>query len=631
VGLAVVAVLAVAALALALTGRPADASGVDAQLVGVVWQWVEFEGPSGTTAVDDPSRFTVEFTSDGTVHAQADCNQGNGTYTAQAGKISIEIGAMTRAYCPEGDAFIQKLNNAATYQVEGGGLSLNLADGSGTMRLSADPPAKEAQVDPKLVGVVWQAFEFASPVDVTPIDDPSRYTVEFTAEGTVSILADCNRANGAYSADGTQINIEALAMTRAMCPPDSLSEQFVQVLNGAAVYTFQDGVLLLDLPADAGTLKLAETTPERGPQVDPNLVGKTWKWVQFTDPMDTTVVGDPDQYTVEFTAEGTVSILADCNRANGTYSADGAHIDIEALAMTRAMCPPDSLSDQFVQALNAAVIYFFQDGNLYMDLPMDSGTMQLSENPPQPEATPTPPQVDPNLVGKTWKWTQFVDPTEKTVIEDPDQYTVEFTAEGTVSILADCNRANGTYSADGAHIDIEALAMTRAMCPPGSLSDQFVQALNAAVIYFFQDGDLYMDLPMDSGTLKLAADPTGPEGVDPNLAGTWQWAAFASPVEQVTVDAPARYTVSFMEDGTVAVQADCNRATGTYAADGSRIAIELGPTTLAACPPDSLGDEFLRYLAVAAIYFTQDDSLYVDLRMDSGTMQFVPAPTVSPL
>jgi len=51
VGLAVVGVLAVAALALALTGKPADeASDVDAQLVGKVWQGYEFEGSGGTTA-----------------------------------------------------------------------------------------------------------------------------------------------------------------------------------------------------------------------------------------------------------------------------------------------------------------------------------------------------------------------------------------------------------------------------------------------------------------------------------------------------------------------------------------------------------------------------------------------------
>jgi heat shock protein HslJ len=273
-----------------------------------------------------------------------------------------------------------------------------------------------------------------------------------------------------------------------------------------------------------------------------------------------------------------------------------------------------------------------------MDLPMDSGTLQLSENPPPPEVTPTPeptptpaPPPDARLIGVVWKWFEFANPKDTTTVADPSRYTVEFMSDGTVSILADCNQASGRFTAHEGSISIVIGPMTMAMCPPGSLSDEFVRALGEVAIYSFAGEALLLDLPMDSGTLKLAANPTGPEGVDPNLVGTWQWASFTSPVEQMTVDDPTRYTVSFMEDGTVAVKADCNQVSGAYAADGSRIAIELGPMTMAACPPDSLGDEFLKYLAVAAIYFFQDDSLYMDLRMDSGTMQFVPAPTVAPL
>jgi len=48
-------------------------------------------------------------------------------------------------------------------------------------------------------------------------------------------------------------------------------------------------------------------------------------------------------------------------------------------------------------------------------------------------------------------------------------------------------------------------AMTRAMCPPGSLSDQFVKNLNAAGVWFVHDGDLYIDLFADSGTMRFAA------------------------------------------------------------------------------------------------------------------------------
>ena len=41
------------------------------------------------------------------------------------------------------------------------------------------------------------------------------------------------------------------------------------------------------------------------------------------------------------------------------------------------MCPPESISDQYLKELQSAVIFFFQDGNLYFDLKFDTGTMKF--------------------------------------------------------------------------------------------------------------------------------------------------------------------------------------------------------------------------------------------------------------
>ncbi len=57
---------------------------------------------------------------------------------------------------------------------------------------------------------------------------------------------------------------------------------------------------------------------------------------------------------------------------------------------------------------------------------------------------------------------------------------------------------------------------------------------------------------------------------------------------------PADYTIQFFEDGTVGVQADCNVVRGTY--DALNDFIALGPSTLAACGPDSIDDEYRRGL-----------------------------------
>jgi len=47
-----------------------------------------------------------------------------------------------------------------------------------------------------------------------------------------------------------------------------------------------------------------------------------------------------------------------------------------------------------------------------------------------------------------------------------------------------------------------------------------------------------------------------------------------------------------------------------------------GPSTLAACPEDSLGDQFVANLSNAAIYFFQDGDLFMDMAFDSGTLRF---------
>jgi hypothetical protein len=49
--------------------------------------------------------------------------------------------------------------------------------------------------------------------------------------------------------------------------------------------------------------------------------------------------------------------------------------------MTRAACPPDSRSDEFVQNLGFVVGFFFENGFLYLDMMTDGGTFQLASAP----------------------------------------------------------------------------------------------------------------------------------------------------------------------------------------------------------------------------------------------------------
>ena len=107
-------------------------------------------------------------------------------------------------------------------------------------------------------------------------------------------------------------------------------------------------------------------------------------------------------------------------------------------------------------------------------------------------------------------------------------------------------------------------------------------------------------------------------------ANLWQWASFTNPVEQYSIGDPQNYVLNFNEDGTVNIVADCNNASGSYTTDGSSLSIQVGPMTMAACPPESRSDDFIKYLGFAAIHFYQDGNLYIDLFADGGTMAFAP-------
>ncbi len=109
-----------------------------------------------------------------------------------------------------------------------------------------------------------------------------------------------------------------------------------------------------------------------------DITDVVWKWQETRYNNDQNAVPpDPSGYTIAFNPDGTLNIRADCNRGGGKYSNKGKSLRIEVTHTTRAMCPPDSLEQTFIKDLNAAEIYFFKDGNLYLDLKYDTGTMKF--------------------------------------------------------------------------------------------------------------------------------------------------------------------------------------------------------------------------------------------------------------
>jgi heat shock protein HslJ len=128
---------ALIALAIAATVVLAACSGTSSSLTGKTWQLTAMTkrvaANQGVVPEADQANYTIEFKSDGTYQAKADCNQTSGTYTTTSdGGLTIEPGPTTLVACPEGslsDQYIQSLTIASSYAIVDGKLTITLQDG----------------------------------------------------------------------------------------------------------------------------------------------------------------------------------------------------------------------------------------------------------------------------------------------------------------------------------------------------------------------------------------------------------------------------------------------------------------------------------------------------------------------
>ena len=189
-------------------------------------------------------------------------------------------------------------------------------------------------------------------------------------------FSGCNNFFGGYECDGASLKFGPVGATRMACPDleMSLETEVFKALDQTRAWKIQGKELLL---LDDSEI-LARFTEEN----IQGITGTVWQWVQTQYNDDTKAVpADPQNYTVQFREDETLNVRADCNQKGGAYSAstEEGRISIEITHSTMADCPEGSLEDEFVRELTAAAIYFIKDGDLYIDLKYDSGTMRFSK------------------------------------------------------------------------------------------------------------------------------------------------------------------------------------------------------------------------------------------------------------
>ena len=334
-----------------------------------------------------------------------------------------------------------------------------------------------------------------------------------------------------------------------------------------------------------------------------DILDMVWYWERFADTagMNDIAVGDPGRYTLTLLPDGAFQLKVDCNRASGTYTVSGSQITLQVGLITRAFCGEDSLHDQYLRMLGDVATFVMDDDNLVLNLKMDAGNMIFGRELQSP------------LAGTTWSWAKASDGT---AVSDSDKYTLTFNEDGSVAIKADCNRAFGGYETVGDVLTFGALGMTRAMCQPGSLDQQFAQELGSVRGYALVDGELV--LKTEGGEMTLAA-------YDPLAGTTWQWVETS---DGTAVSVSEKYTITVKADGTVAIQVDCNRASGGYALDGDALTIQIGPMTLAECGQGSLYNEFVSQLGTVKSYTLGADGALILKLTEGAQIRLVQGPTI---
>ena len=224
--------------------------------------------------------------------------------------------------------------------------------------------------------IQWYLQEVAGSLISPMANDKQPHIMLDPARKQATGFAGCNTFFGTYEMGGASLKFGPFGSTRMACPDlqMSLETEVFKALDKTRAWKIKDNRLLLLNDEKV----LARFTKERVS----GITGTVWQWVQTQYNDDRKAVPThSENYTMQFREDGTIHVKADCNQKGGTYSifAEDKRLSIEITHSTMAACPPDSMESGFVQGLSAAAIYFFKEGDLYIDLKYDSGTMRFSE------------------------------------------------------------------------------------------------------------------------------------------------------------------------------------------------------------------------------------------------------------
>lgn len=635
-------------------------------ILGTTWKLVAYNKGLGMEPVLDGTETTAILGSDGLLTGSGGCNNYTAQYTLEGNTLSIAAVSSTRMMCPEPPggmeqeaAYLTALESVSYLEVRGESLEMFDADGQKIL-------AYQAYLTMPLVGTLWQltAYNNGKMALVSPLPD-TEITATFSEDGRMGGSSGCNNYAASYEVAGDRMTIGQVASTMMMCPEPIMEQEsaYLTALEWVAAFNIQGRTL--ELTDIEGKIMMAFDAVEPTPLVD-----TPWQVSSYNNGrggLTSPLVGT--EITAVFGQDGQVTGSTGCNNYFSAYEADesgglgAGTISIGSVAATRMMCDqPEGIMDQeseYLAALESAATYQIEGDTL--ELLNAEGTRAVvytlgSDVVPGPEDAGLSEEALRNMEYKS-EWTQ-----SGTALLTDGEYREQAapgSATETVVMLTD-------YVAYGELNGQPAAAAILVTDPGGSgtfydltvVIDQDGQPVNVATASLgdraqinsltIEDNQIIVDMithgpndPMCCPTqqvvqiyelqgdqlLRISSETIG-SGAYAGLeivGVVWKWEKFLESNDNtIIVPKPDNYSLEFLPDGQVHIKADCNTILGTYTVQGSQLTIELGPTTLAACPPGSLDDEYLQALQDVNSYMMDGDNLALAIKYDSGVMTFAP-------
>ena len=470
-----------------------------------LWAWERHFIPETNLEerIDDPTSYTLTFNADETFAFKADCNLGNGSYTAtENGQIQMELGPLTLAECEPDSRSQDMLDMLAAVQEfsfeEDGEVLLLISPAGGPIDyfqiVEPEPVSACPVVEPAFIRLDTQGLPYfwqANNVPGTPYDNslpPGAIGLPQHLQVNFGVVNPQDRLPGdpiIYI-----IPVEEYQQLWEQEGDDSVSrriDQLQQMLDeqpepfpasGLPVLPFEEITGVNDLAVQGEYLEFDWFKGLRFVgrfSQDPNPVineGLYYIFQGFTE---------DNSCLISFFYPVRTGLLPDSAEDVSTDEFDSLDADPTGYIAEKADSLNNLIASDWEPDLNT----------------LDTVIGSLSYLPPT--------QADTSLTGVQWGLTELTEtqPASQSIIPDPENYTLVFQPDGGLQILADCNSGFGSYSIDGDSMGIEIGVLTTAVCGAESLSSLFLDLLERVGSYELSQEELVLNLAEVAGTMRF--------------------------------------------------------------------------------------------------------------------------------